>query len=57
MAQETAREEDFTTIRITKRDRALLSEMALPRENAWETFRRVLQAAAVGSIKKKKPQE
>ena len=50
---EASREEAFTTIRITKRDRELLSKMALPRENAWETFRRVLEAAAVGSIKKK----
>ena len=53
---EPSREEAFTTIRITKRDRELLTKLALPRENAWETFRRVLEAAAVGSIKKKRKQ-
>ena len=53
MGEDSSREEAFTTIRITKRDRELLSKLALPRENAWETFRRVLEAAAVGSIKKK----
>ena len=50
---ESSREEAFTTIRITKRDRELLNELALPRENTWETFRRVAQAAAVTLIKKK----
>ena len=54
---EPSREEAFTTIRITKRDRELLTKLALPRENAWETFRRVLEAAAVGSIKKKENKE
>tara|TARA_B100000287_G_scaffold405842_1_gene429773 strand:- start:305 stop:487 length:183 start_codon:yes stop_codon:yes gene_type:complete len=54
MGEDTSREEDFTTIRITKRDRELLTKVALPRENAWETFRRVLEAAAVGLIKKNK---
>ena len=54
MGEDSSREEAFTTIRITKRDRELLSKLALPRENAWETFRRVLEGfAAVGSIKKK----
>ena len=52
MGEQKSREIDFTTIRITKRDRELLSKLALPRENAWETFRRVLEAAAVGIIKK-----
>ena len=48
------REDDFTTIRITKKDRDLLTSLSLGKECAWETFRRVVQAAAVGSIKKKK---
>jgi hypothetical protein len=52
MAEDSPHEEAFTTIRITKRDRELLDEVALPRENAWETFRRVLQAAAVNRIKR-----
>ena len=53
MGEDSTHEEAFTTIRITKRDRELLNEVALPRESSWETFRRVLQAAAIGRIKKK----
>ena len=53
MTGSSPREESFTTIRITKRDRDLLNELSLPRENTWETFRRVTQAAAVTLIKKK----
>tara|TARA_B100000287_G_C20646134_1_gene785173 strand:+ start:491 stop:997 length:507 start_codon:yes stop_codon:yes gene_type:complete len=47
------REVDFTTIRITKRDKRLLEQLALPKECAWETFRRIAQAAAITGIKKK----
>ena len=57
MGDDSSREEAFTTIRITKRDRELLTKIALPRENAWETFRRVLEAAAVSGIKKKEPEQ
>lgn len=53
MTGSSSREEAFTTIRITKRDRDLLGDLALPRENLWETFRRVTEAAAVSLIKKK----
>ena len=47
------REVDFTTIRITKKDKQLLEQLALPKECAWETFRRIAQAAAITGIKKK----
>jgi hypothetical protein len=53
MTDSSSREEDFTTIRITKRDRDLLEDIRLPKESAWETFRRVLHAAKVSQIKKK----
>jgi len=53
VSQDAGREEDFTTIRITKKDRELLDKLSIEKECAWETFRRVVQAAAVGDIKKK----
>jgi hypothetical protein len=56
-SQNSGREEDFTTIRITKKDRALLDKLALGKECAWETFRRVIQAAAITDIKKKETDE
>lgn len=52
-SQNADREIDFTTIRITKKDKKLLEELALPKECAWETFRRIAQAAAITGIKKK----
>jgi len=52
-SQNADRELDFTTIRITKKDKQLLSDLALPGESAWETFRRIAQAAAMNKIKKK----
>lgn len=51
--QNADRELDFTTVRITKKDKQLLSDLALPGESAWETFRRIAQAAAMNKIKKK----
>ena len=55
MGEDSSREEAFTTIRITKRDRELLSKLALPRENAWETFRRVLEEVLpLVALKKRK---
>jgi len=52
-SQDPNRETDFTTIRITKKDKQLLEELSLPKESAWETFRRIAQAAAITGIKKK----
>ncbi len=52
MGQDLDREEDFTTLRITKKDRDLLKQVSMPQEHAWETFRRVLQAEAVRVLKK-----
>ena len=50
------REVDFTTIRITKKDKQLLEQLALPKECAWETFHvgsGSSQEALSQSIKKK----
>ena len=56
-SQDVEREVDFTTIRITKKDKKLLEELALPKEFAWETFRRIAQAAAITGIKKKEKED
>jgi len=50
----TDREADFTTLRVTKRDKELLQKLSLHHEYLWETFRRITEAAAISGIKKAK---
>ena len=52
VAEEPKREDDFTTIRIRKKDKELLGELSLPREALWETVKRIIESFAVNKIKK-----
>ena len=52
LAKGETREDRFTTIRIRKKDKELLSDLSLPREALWETVKRIIESFAVNKIKK-----
>mgnify|MGYP005994068887 FL=1 len=54
MAKDTTREADFTTIRIRKKDKADLEELALPREALWETVKRMKDSFTVKRMAQRK---
>ncbi len=54
MAKESTREDDFTTIRIRKKDKADLEKLALPREALWETVKRMKDSFTVKRMTQRK---
>ena len=46
-------EGDFTTIRIRKKDKAELEEIALPREAAWQTVKRLKEFFTLEKMKQR----
>jgi hypothetical protein len=54
VAQQATREDDFTTIRIRKKDKADLEELALPREALWETVKRMKDSFTVKRMAQRK---
>lgn len=46
------REDNFTTIRIRKMDKALLEGLSGSREALWETVKRIVESFAVKQMQK-----
>lgn len=53
VSEESDREESFTTIRIRRKDKADLEEIALPREALWATVKRLKESYMVERMHKR----